>query len=186
MCTCPQSRRARWNTLRGHRLWISCRIIPVSGPVYLNLHNLYPSTRVSTTLHTTQFIVVIISNHVSIFYWPTAAPGDVVAMRSISPGVWPRGAQADLTTGRISTISTWTCRRRLADSDSLRPASDGSQLEAERPSLLIRQTSPAHSGAERRRATKSRFCSVRVALSSSMVSHKRYAFKYTLSQLAQY
>lgn len=138
--------------------------------LYLLIHHSfgvtpYHSIHCRNTLQSCRYILL-----------PTA-PCGIVAMRSIPPGALLRGAQADLITGRISTISTWTCRRRPADLDSLKPASDGSQLEAERPLLLITQTSPAHSGAERRRATKSRFYSARVALSSSMASHKRYVFK---------
>lgn len=185
MRTCQQVASRCSNTLRGHRLWISCRIIPVSQPVYLDLHNLYPSTILSTTLHTIQFIVVIIRNHVSMPPY-FAASGDVVGMLPKPPGAWRRGAQADLITGRISTISTWTCRRRPADLDSQRLASDGSQWEEERPSLSITQTLPAHSGPERQRATKSRSYNVRVVLFSSMVSHKRYAFRHKRLQLAQY
>lgn len=71
--------------------------------------------------------------------------------------------QARPLIARISTTSTLTSPKRVASVGSPRRALDGSLLQAARPSPSITATSATPSGAERPKATRSRYYSVTLA-----------------------
>lgn len=116
-------------------------------------------------------VVVAHSHHVRISNIPRFVQRSQLLIALQRAGLsqsYRMGRKLTEVVGRTLKASSSTCRKTAASSDSQRPDLAGSHLPAARHSLLMPQTSPAHSGAEHRKGMRLRFCSARVALFSSM------------------